>query len=78
LIDIFIVKKSGISTASMPYPLRIYFLLKNLNRHKLNVQLSDLVPKVTSYLILQLEYITSLVDNILGMENVDVEDMLED
>lgn len=61
----------------MPYPLRIYFILRNLNRHKLNVQLSDIVPKTTSYLVLQLEYICSVVDNILGMENVDVEDTLD-
>jgi hypothetical protein len=62
----------------MPFPLRIYTMIRKLNKHKLNVSLNDLVPNPSTGLILQLDYITSIIDSLIDTDtNIDIEDELE-
>lgn len=62
----------------MPFPLRIYTILRKLNKHKLNVSLNDLVKNPSTGLILQLEYIADIVDSLANAENINISDELEE
>jgi CO dehydrogenase/acetyl-CoA synthase gamma subunit (corrinoid Fe-S protein) len=76
-----IFKKDNIPTASMPFSLRLYSMLRSFGKHKLNIGLKDIVENPSTSLILQLEFITNTIDMLLETENASIEgfeDELED
>ena len=50
-------------------------MLKSLNKHKLGVNLRDVVKNPSTSLILQLEYICNVIDELTDTEEQNIEDL---
>lgn len=53
-------------------------MLKSLNKHKLGVNLRDVVKNPSTNLILQLEFIVNTIDSLTSSNNINIDDAIED